>query len=70
MMYQAPVSTKTPGRRIGAAGFMRLAEEAKKASVCERMRAPSGAEIRSIEELKVDAISAAGIVSVASNFVS
>ena len=46
--YQAPVSTKTPGFDIGVAGLMRLEEAAKKSSVWCKMRAPSGAEMRSV----------------------
>ena len=45
--YQAPVSMKWPGRRIGFAGLMRLEAEAKNSSEKERMREVRGAATRS-----------------------
>ena len=46
--HQAPVSTNTPGRRIGELGFIRFAASAKNSSEEERMRAPREAETRSV----------------------
>ena len=61
--YQAPVSMKTPGREIGGVGLIKLEDEAKKSSVWWRMRAPSGAEIRSVVEANVASIWSIGMES-------
>lgn len=48
---------------MGIAGLMRLVEEAKKSSLWARMREPSDALIRSMQEPKVEDISFVGMKS-------
>lgn len=45
--YQAPVGTKTPGRRIGGEGFVRLEAGAKNSSEKARIEEDREEEMRS-----------------------